>query len=58
MIRHNLGHSNSRGYAFVYYESVEAAKTAKEAMSDQNLNGRRIGVEFAKMPHAPTKKIS
>ena len=54
LVRHPLT-SCSMGYAFVYYESVEAAKTAKEAMSDQNLNGRRIGVEFAKMRHALTK---
>ena len=35
-----------KGYAFIYYESVEDAKTAKEAMNGKN--GQRIEVEFSK----------
>ena len=54
IVRGNTGHS--RGYAFVYYESVEDAKIAKEAMVDQKFNGRPIRVNFAnnRMPHANT----
>lgn len=54
ILRGNTG--LSRGYAFVYYESVEDAKTAKEAMVDQKFNGRPIRVNFAnnRMPHAST----
>ena len=40
----NTGHS--RRYAFVYYESVEDAKVAKEAMVNQKFNGRPIRVNF------------
>merc|ERR1712113_377900 len=36
----------SRGFAFVYFESQEDAKAAKEAMSDQEIDGRRIRVDF------------
>ena len=46
----------SRGYAFVYYESVEDAKVAQEAMVDQKFKGRRILVNFAnnRMPRVST----
>ena len=37
----------SKGYGFVYFESVEDAKAAKEAMCDQKINGRQIRVEFS-----------
>ena len=37
----------SKGYAFVYFESVEDAKAAKEAMSDQKFHGRQIRVDFS-----------
>ena len=37
-----------KGYAFIYYESVEDAKTAKEAMNGRKFKGRRIEVEFSK----------
>ena len=54
VMRGNTG--RSKGYAFVYYECDEDAKTAKEAMVDQKFNGRPIRVNFAnnRMPHAST----
>lgn len=46
----------SRGFGFINFESAEDAKAAKEAMSDQELDGRRIRVDFSitKRPHTPT----
>ena len=36
----------SRGFAFIYFESVEDAKVAKEAMSNQEIDGRCVRVDF------------
>merc|ERR1739847_163088 len=49
----------SRGFAFVYFESQEDAKAAKEAMSDQEIDGRRIRVDFSitKRAHTPTPGV-
>merc|ERR1712111_72251 len=49
----------SRGFAFVYYESQEDAKAAKEAMCDQEIDGRRIRVDFSitKRSHTPTPGV-
>ena len=49
----------SKGYAFVDYESVEDAKAAKEAMCDQEIDGRRIRVDFSitKRSHTPTPGV-
>ena len=49
----------SRGFAFVYYEAAEDAKAAKEAMFDQEIDGRRIRVDFSitKRPHTPTPGV-
>ena len=49
----------SRGFAFVYFESQEDAKAAKEAMNDQEIDGRRIRVDFSitRRPHSPTPGI-
>ena len=38
---------HSKRYAFVYYESVEDTKVAKEAMCDQKFNGKYIRVDFS-----------
>ena len=46
MVRDGLT-GRSKGYAFLDYESVEDANAAKEAMCDQNFNGRQIRVEFS-----------
>merc|ERR1712226_778880 len=46
----------SRGFSFIYFESQEDAKAAKEAMNDQEIDGRRIRVDFSitKRAHTPT----
>ena len=50
----------SRGFAFIYFESVEDAKVAKEAMSDQEIDGRRVRVDFSitKRAHTPTEEAT
>ena len=49
----------SRGFGFVYYEHTEDAKAAKDAMNDQEIDGRRIRVDFSitKRPHTPTPGV-
>jgi len=37
----------SRGFGFVTFESADDAKTAMEAMNDQELEGRQIRVDIA-----------
>ena len=42
------GHSGrSRGFAFIYYENVEDAAEARNAMSGADLDGRKIRVDFS-----------
>ena len=42
------GHSGrSRGFAFIYYENVEDAAEARNAMSGAELDGRKIRVDFS-----------
>merc|ERR1712106_623591 len=51
------GHSGrSRGFAFIYYENVEDAAEARNAMSGADMDGRKIRVDFSitKRPHTPT----
>jgi len=51
------GHSGrSRGFAFIYYENIEDATEARNAMSGAELDGRKIRVDFSitKRPHTPT----
>merc|ERR1712012_1513926 len=49
----------SRGFAFVYFEAQEDAKACKDAMNDQEIDGRRIRVDFSitKRPHTPTPGV-
>jgi len=49
----------SRGFAFVYFESVEDAKAAKDAMCDTEIDGRRIRVDYSitKRSHTPTPGV-
>ncbi|KAM6986021.1 transformer-2 protein homolog beta [Aplochiton taeniatus] len=49
----------SRGFAFVYFETREDAKEAKERANGMELDGRRIRVDFSitKRPHTPTPGI-
>jgi len=46
----------SKGFAFVYFEREEDAKTAKEETTGIELDGRPIRVDFSltKRPHSPT----
>merc|ERR1711935_1107400 len=51
------GHSGrSRGFAFLYYENVEDATEAREALNGVELDGRKIRVDFSitKRAHTPT----
>jgi len=51
------GHSGrSRGFAFIYYENVEDATEARNAMSGADMDGRKLRVDFSitKRPHTPT----
>ena len=51
------GHSGrSRGFAFIYYENVEDATEARNAMSGMELDGRKIRVDYSitKRAHTPT----
>ena len=46
----------SRGFAFVYYESVESASAARDAMNGREIDGRKIRVDFSvtQSGHKPT----
>lgn len=51
------GHSGrSRGFAFIYYEAMEDASEAREALNGMELDGRKIRVDFSitKRAHTPT----
>jgi len=49
----------SRGFAFVYFAHSEDAKAAKETLNDQEIDGRRIRVDFSitKRAHTPTPGV-
>ncbi|XP_026276808.1 transformer-2 protein homolog alpha isoform X1 [Frankliniella occidentalis] len=49
----------SRGFSFVYFESHEDAKAAKEQCSGMEIDGRRIRVDFSitQRAHTPTPGI-
>ncbi|KAK7062933.1 transformer 2 beta [Halocaridina rubra] len=49
----------SRGFAFVYFESMKDAADAKDECSGMEIDGRRIRVDFSitKRPHTPTPGI-
>ena len=49
----------SRGFAFIYFESTEDAQAAKDGMCDQEIDGRRIRVDFSitKRAHTPTPGV-
>lgn len=51
------GHSGrSRGFAFIYFENIEDATEAREALNGTELDGRKIRVDFSitKRAHTPT----
>lgn len=49
----------SRGFGFVYFEDPEDARDAKESLNGQELDGRRMRVDYSitKRPHTPTPGI-
>ncbi|XP_071527193.1 transformer-2 protein homolog beta-like isoform X10 [Panulirus ornatus] len=49
----------SRGFAFVYFESLKDATEAKNECSGMEIDGRRIRVDYSitKRPHTPTPGI-
>lgn len=49
----------SRGFAFIYFESLEDAKAAKESCNGIEIDGRRIRVDFSitQRAHTPTPGI-
>lgn len=49
----------SRGFAFVYFETLEDAKQAKEQCTGLEIDGRRIRVDYSitQRPHTPTPGI-
>ncbi|ROT64224.1 transformer-2 protein [Penaeus vannamei] len=49
----------SRGFAFVYFESLKDASEAKNECSGMEIDGRRIRVDYSitKRPHTPTPGI-
>lgn len=51
------GHSGrSRGFAFVYFESMDDATEARNKMTDTELDGKKIRVDYSitKRAHTPT----
>merc|ERR1712210_213630 len=51
------GHSGrSRGFAFIYFETIDDASEAREALNGIELDGRKIRVDFSitKRAHTPT----
>merc|ERR1719385_480005 len=54
------GHSGrSRGFAFIYFETIEDATEARNAMADTELDGKKIRVDFSitKRAHTPTPGV-
>jgi len=49
----------SRGFSFVYFESMEDAKVAKEQCTGMEIDGRRIRVDYSitQRAHTPTPGI-
>ena len=49
----------SRGFAFVYFDSLADAEVAKDALNDSEVDGRQIRVDFSatKRAHTPTPGI-
>lgn len=49
----------SRGFCFVYYESTEDARVAKDNCTGMEIDGKRIRVDFSltARPHSPTPGV-
>lgn len=54
-----LQSGRSRGFCFVYFESYEDAKVAKEQCTGMEIDGRRIRVDYSitQRAHTPTPGI-
>jgi cold-inducible RNA-binding protein len=52
MDSNDRGEVKPRGFAFVTFETAEQATAAKDALSNQEMDGRRITVDYAR-PKAP-----
>ena len=51
------GHTGrSRGFAFIYFENIEDATEARDAMTGAEMDGRKIRVDYSitKRAHTPT----
>jgi len=51
------GHSGrSRGFAFINFENLDDAQEARNSMTGQEMDGRKIRVDYSitKRPHTPT----
>lgn len=59
IISHYFQTGRSRGFSFVYFESSEDAKVAKEQCTGMEIDGRRIRVDFSitQRAHTPTPGI-
>jgi len=46
----------SKGYGFVYFDTIETAAKAKEALGGQEIDGRRVRIDFSmtQRAHEPT----
>lgn len=55
----SLQTGQSRGFSFVYFESIEDAKVAKEQCTGMKINGKSIRVDYSitERAHTPTPGI-
>ena len=45
----------SRGFAYVYFEAMEDAKAAKDAMDNTEFDGRKIRVAYSIIKRSPSQ---
>ncbi|KAI0985919.1 hypothetical protein GJ496_009247 [Pomphorhynchus laevis] len=58
-IVHDRKTGRSRGFSFIYFENIEDAIAAKDALSGKEIDGHKIRIDFSitKRPHTPTPGI-
>lgn len=56
---HDRKTGRSRGFAFIYFESPEDARSAKETLNGADIDGNKIRIDFSitKRAHTPTPGI-